>query len=161
MNKWFHPAHYNGCNYFSMLGLKFIHVSKSGPRSSYSLKTKGRQFDIFAITGVNVSYQIDDLWFSVTLPFPCCAISCNIVGYWAMLYRDSVVLLIFPHIINWHIFSGLLFTSWCFRGIFSFKTFCADVHVNCFRFTMSKWKASSQDIYVESPFSETSLGIFS
>ena len=30
MDKWFHPAHYNGCNYFSMLGLKLIHVSKSG-----------------------------------------------------------------------------------------------------------------------------------
>ena len=98
-------------------------------------------------------YQIDDLWFSVTLPFPCYAISCNIVGYWAVLYRDLFVLQIFPHIINWHIFSGHLFTSWCFRDILSFETSCADVLVNSFRFTMSKWKASSKDIYVESPFS--------
>ena len=28
MDKWFHPALYNGCNYWSLLGLKLIHVSK-------------------------------------------------------------------------------------------------------------------------------------
>ena len=31
MDKELHPTHYNGCNYLSMLGLKLIHVSKSGP----------------------------------------------------------------------------------------------------------------------------------
>ena len=30
MDKLFHPTHYNGCNYLSMLGLKLIHVSKRG-----------------------------------------------------------------------------------------------------------------------------------
>ena len=30
MNKKFHPTLYNGCYYLSMLGLKFIHVSKMG-----------------------------------------------------------------------------------------------------------------------------------
>ena len=33
MDKLFHPIHYNGCNYLSMLGLKLNHVSKRGPRS--------------------------------------------------------------------------------------------------------------------------------
>ena len=32
MDKQFHPTHYNGCNYLSMLGLKLNHVSKRGPR---------------------------------------------------------------------------------------------------------------------------------
>ena len=32
INKWFHPTTYNGCNYLSMLGLKLIHGSESGPR---------------------------------------------------------------------------------------------------------------------------------
>ena len=31
MDKWFHPAFYNGCNYLSMLGLKLNHVSKRAP----------------------------------------------------------------------------------------------------------------------------------
>ena len=31
MDKDFHPTLYNGCNYLSMLGLMFIHVSKTGP----------------------------------------------------------------------------------------------------------------------------------
>ena len=31
MDKWFHPIHYNGCNYLSMLGLKLNHVSKRAP----------------------------------------------------------------------------------------------------------------------------------
>ena len=31
MDKWFHPTLYNVCNYVSMLGLKLIHVNKSGP----------------------------------------------------------------------------------------------------------------------------------
>ena len=31
MDKWFHPTHYNGCKYLSMLGLKLNHVSKRGP----------------------------------------------------------------------------------------------------------------------------------
>ena len=31
MDKWFHPTHFNGCNYLSMLGLRLIHVSKRGP----------------------------------------------------------------------------------------------------------------------------------
>ena len=31
MDKYFHPTHYNGCNFSSMLGLKVIHVSKRGP----------------------------------------------------------------------------------------------------------------------------------
>ena len=30
MAKWFHPTHYNGCNYLSMLRLKLIHVCKRG-----------------------------------------------------------------------------------------------------------------------------------
>ena len=30
MDKLFHPIHYNGCNYLSMLGLKLNHVSKRG-----------------------------------------------------------------------------------------------------------------------------------
>ena len=30
MDKWFHPTHYNGCNYLSMPWLKLIHVSKRG-----------------------------------------------------------------------------------------------------------------------------------
>ena len=34
MDKLFHPTHYNGCNYLSMLGLKLIHVSKRGHWSS-------------------------------------------------------------------------------------------------------------------------------
>ena len=29
--KEFHPIHYNGCKYLSMLGLQLIHVSKRGP----------------------------------------------------------------------------------------------------------------------------------
>ena len=33
IDKLFHPIHYNGCNYLSMLGLKLNHVSKRGPRS--------------------------------------------------------------------------------------------------------------------------------
>ena len=33
MDKWFHPIHYNGCDYLSMLGLKLNHVSKRGHRS--------------------------------------------------------------------------------------------------------------------------------
>ena len=33
MDELFHPTLYNGCNYLSMLGLKLIHVSKSGPSS--------------------------------------------------------------------------------------------------------------------------------
>ena len=32
MDKYFHPTHYNGCNYLSMLGLKLNHVSKRGHR---------------------------------------------------------------------------------------------------------------------------------
>ena len=32
MDKLFHPTHYNGCNYLSMLRLKLIHVSERGPR---------------------------------------------------------------------------------------------------------------------------------
>ena len=32
MDKLFHPTHYNGCNYLSMLGLKSNHVSKRGHR---------------------------------------------------------------------------------------------------------------------------------
>ena len=31
MDKQFHPTIYNGCNYLSMPGLKFNHVSKRGP----------------------------------------------------------------------------------------------------------------------------------
>ena len=31
MDKWFHPTLYNGCNYLSMLGLKWIQVSKGAP----------------------------------------------------------------------------------------------------------------------------------
>ena len=31
MDKYFHPTLYLGCNYIFMLGLKLIHVSKSGP----------------------------------------------------------------------------------------------------------------------------------
>ena len=30
MNKEFHPTLYNGCNYLSMLELKFIHITKTG-----------------------------------------------------------------------------------------------------------------------------------
>ena len=37
MDKSFHPMHYNGCNYLSMLGLKLNHVSKRGPRWSVML----------------------------------------------------------------------------------------------------------------------------
>ena len=32
MDRLFHPTHYNGCNYLSMLGFKLNHVSKRGPR---------------------------------------------------------------------------------------------------------------------------------
>ena len=32
MDKYFHPTHYNGCDYLSMLGLKLNHVSKRGHR---------------------------------------------------------------------------------------------------------------------------------
>ena len=34
IDKWFHTILYDGCNYLSMLGLKSIHVSKRGPRTS-------------------------------------------------------------------------------------------------------------------------------
>ena len=33
MDRKFHPIHYNGCNYLSMLGLKINHVSKRGHSS--------------------------------------------------------------------------------------------------------------------------------
>ena len=38
MDKLFHPIHYNGCNYLSMLGLKLNHVSKRGPRYENQLE---------------------------------------------------------------------------------------------------------------------------
>ena len=41
MHKLFHPTHYNGCNYLSMLGLKLIHVSKRGHRQSV-IHSRGR-----------------------------------------------------------------------------------------------------------------------
>ena len=36
MDKQFHRALYNGCNYLSMLGLKLTHVSKRGPGSIWT-----------------------------------------------------------------------------------------------------------------------------
>ena len=35
MDKQFHPTHYNACNYISMLGFQWIHVSKRGHRSLF------------------------------------------------------------------------------------------------------------------------------
>ena len=34
MDALFNPTLYDSCNYFSMLGLKLIHVDKMGPRGS-------------------------------------------------------------------------------------------------------------------------------
>ena len=36
MDKLFHPTLYKACDYLSMLGLKFNHVSKGGRWSNYS-----------------------------------------------------------------------------------------------------------------------------
>ena len=39
MAKYFHPTLYNGCNYSSMLGLKFIHVCNMSPRAVLALQS--------------------------------------------------------------------------------------------------------------------------
>ena len=37
MEEWFHPTPYNECNNLSMVGSKFIHVSKRGSRTNVNL----------------------------------------------------------------------------------------------------------------------------
>ena len=49
MDKSFHPTHYNGCNYLSMLGLKLIHVSKRGYSISHGICTQFCYGDIIAL----------------------------------------------------------------------------------------------------------------
>ena len=54
MDKWFHPTLYLVCDYLSMLGLKLIHVSKSGPRWS-------SQLQLITINWL-MHYEIQWLW---------------------------------------------------------------------------------------------------
>ena len=49
-DKWFHPTHYIGCNYLSMLGFKLNHVRKRGPWPSEETVLKNHGFLTFILS---------------------------------------------------------------------------------------------------------------
>ena len=54
MDKQFHPIHYNGCNYLSMLGLKLNHVSKRGHCRPYCIRFFDNTIDWTSINWVSI-----------------------------------------------------------------------------------------------------------
>ena len=57
IDKLFHPIHYYGCKYLSMLGLNLSHISKRGPR----LNIIGPDYETLAPRG-NVSHDINHVY---------------------------------------------------------------------------------------------------
>ena len=57
----FHPIHYNGCNYLSMLGLKLNHVSKSGHRRILEIQSMRQCVDTLS-PGQNCHHFADDIF---------------------------------------------------------------------------------------------------
>ena len=68
MDKLFHPTHYNGCDYLSMLGLKLNHVRKRGHRSPEAPFTT--RINLFIILAWMRNYLHWKVWDEFTSTFP-------------------------------------------------------------------------------------------
>ena len=54
MDKWFHPTHYDGCNYLSMLGLKLV---KAAPDAGTSVRKPNRYSNESSAEYPTLNYQ--------------------------------------------------------------------------------------------------------